>query len=89
MARASRLNKKEIAWLEKLEAVLNECPSDRIAFFTIGDNFLGLHDATRENEIAAYLDRNGGEWCGAAKDVGADFFGYIVHFPNSVHSTAG
>lgn len=83
------LTKKELAWLEKLQAVLNECPSKRIAFFTIGDSFVGLHDATREDEISAYLDSSGGEWCGAAKDIGADFGGIGLFFPNAVHSTAG
>lgn len=83
------LNKRELAWLEKLQTVLNECPSKRIAFFTIGDSFVGLHDATREDEIGAVLDRDGGEWCGAAKQIGADFGGIGLYFPNAVHSTAG
>lgn len=83
------LTKKELAWLEKVQSVLNECPSKRIAFFTIGDSFVGLHDASREDEISAYLDDSGGEWCGAAKDTGADFGGVGLFFPNAVHSTAG
>ncbi len=83
------LTKKELAWLEKVQSVLNECPSKRIAFFTIGDSFVGLHDASREDEIGAFLDREGGEWCGAAKGLGADFGGVVLFFPNAVHSTAG
>jgi len=83
------LTKKELDWLKNLQTFLNECPSKRIAFFTIGDSFVGLHDATRENEISEYMDREGGEWCGAAKATGADFGGIGLYFPNAVHSTAG
>ncbi|QKJ88067.1 hypothetical protein PMPD1_3137 [Paramixta manurensis] len=83
------LTKAELAWLEALQELLNKCPSKRIAFFTVGDDFLGLHDANRENEIAAELDKNGGEWSSAAQNIAADFNGFCLNFPNSVHSTAG
>ncbi len=89
MQKTKPLTKAEKAWLEKVQTVLNECPTDRIAFFTIGDDFIALHDATREDEIEHELDENGGEWCTAAKNVGADFGGYTLDFPNAVHSTAG
>ena len=32
----SKLTNKEKKWFEKAQAVLNDCPSDRIAFYTIG-----------------------------------------------------
>lgn len=89
MAKTKPLTKKERAWLEDVQELLNRCPSTRIAFFTVGDPFVGLHDATRENEIAEYLDKEGGEWSSAAKGVGADFDGVGLRFPNAVHSTAG
>ncbi|WKZ94059.1 hypothetical protein P0E69_09385 [Chimaeribacter arupi] len=89
MAKTKPLTKAERAWLVEVQEVLNRCPSKRIAFFTIGDNFLGLHDANREKEISDYIDQEGGEWCMAAEDIGADFGGLTLNFPNSVHSTAG
>lgn len=89
MAKTTQLTKAEKDWLNDVQELLKRCPSKRIAFFTIGDSFVGLHDATREDEIGAHLDKFGGEWCGAAKDIGADFGGIGLFFPNAVHSTAG
>jgi hypothetical protein len=89
MAKTKPLTKAERAWLEDLQGLLSRCPSNRIAFFTIGDSFVGLHDATREQEIGDFLENVGGEWCGAAKEIGADFGGVGLYFPNAVHSTAG
>jgi hypothetical protein len=83
------LTRAERAWLDDLDALLARCPSDRIAFYTIGDDFLGLHDATRESEIGRELDKNGGEWSSAAQRLKADFGGRRLSFPNAVHSTAG
>lgn len=89
MAKTKPLTKAERSWLTELQELLNRCPSKRIAFFTVGDSFVGLHDATREHEIDNYLNNVGGEWCGAAKEIGADFGGVGLYFPNAVHSTAG
>lgn len=89
MAKTKPLTKDERAWLEEAQEVLNRCPSKRIAFFTTGDSEVYLHDATREDEIANQLDNEGGEWCSAAGDIGADFDGVYLRFSNSVHSTAG
>lgn len=83
------LTKAERRWLDELQDVLNRCPSERLGFFTIGDNFLMLHDANREAEISAEMDENGGEWCSAAHRIGADFGGESLTFPAAVHSTAG
>lgn len=41
---AKALTKKERAWLVKLEKVMNECPSKRLACYTIGDNTLHFYD---------------------------------------------
>jgi len=89
MAKTKLLNKIERSWLEEVQEVLNRCPSKRIGFFTTGDSEVYLHDATREHEIGNHLDNEGGEWCGAAEAVGADFGGVSLRFPNCVHSTAG
>jgi hypothetical protein len=89
MPKTKPLTKAELDWLKEVQSILNRCPSKRIAFFTVGDNFVGLHDETRELEIGEDLERNGGEWCSAASRVGADFGGKGLFFPNAVHSTAG
>lgn len=89
MKKTKPLTKAERAWLAQLQEFLNSCPSKRIAFFAIGDPLLGLHDATREDEIREEQRKNGGEWCTAANRIGADFGGEVLHFPNAVHSTAG
>lgn len=83
------LTQKELAWLDQMQNLLNKCPSNRIAFYTVGDSFLGLHDAGREAEIGQYIENNGCEWGSAAKYTGADFNGYVLNFPNCVHSTSG
>lgn len=41
---AKPLTKKEQAWLDKLEKVMSECPSDRLACYTIGDHDLQFYD---------------------------------------------
>lgn len=89
MAKTKPLTRGERAWLIEVQAVLNRCPSNRIGFYTVGDSFLGLHDATREVDIGIELDKNGGEWCSAAERLNADFGGEVIYFPNAVHSTAG
>jgi len=88
MAKSRKLSPAELKWLEELQEVLDRCPSTRIAFFTVGDPDLGLHDATREHEITEELDKNGGEWSSAAEKIGARF-PQNLRFPNAVHSTAG
>lgn len=41
---AKPLTPKERAWLKKLEAVMQECPSDRLACYATGDNTLYFYD---------------------------------------------
>lgn len=89
MVKTKPLTKSERAWLAEVQEVLSRCPSKRIAFFTMGDSEVYLHDATREGEIGNHLDNEGGEWCSAAEAIGADFGGVYLSFPNGVHSTAG
>ena len=42
--KAKPLTKKESKWLNKLEKVLKECPSDRLECYTIGDNDITFYD---------------------------------------------
>ncbi|CAI0822590.1 Uncharacterised protein [Serratia entomophila] len=85
----AKLTKAEKKWLDELQEVLNRCPSKRLGFYTIGDPYLGVIDASRLQEIEDEQEENGGEFCMAASKVGADFAGYKLDFPNQVHSTAG
>ncbi|CAI0829742.1 hypothetical protein [Serratia entomophila] len=81
----AKLNKKERDWIDRLNAVLAECPSpEKIGFFTIGDNSVGLYDLRHDDEISATDDdlvrvaqRNG--W----------LFDETIEFPSSVNGVCG
>lgn len=84
----SKLTKEEIKWVEKVQKILNECPSKRIGFFTIGDSDLTLYDNTKMDEIMSYFDAGKSEYGGAVEKAGALFDRSLV-FPNCVDSTSG
>ncbi|CAM7113615.1 hypothetical protein ESCOCP327M_21855 [Escherichia coli] len=47
------LTKKERAWLNELQDVLDRCPSPKkIGFYTIGDKSIYLYDLRRMDEIS-------------------------------------
>lgn len=85
-----KLTKKEQAWVDELQAVLDRCPSpDKIGFYTIGDNDVLLYDLRRVKAVQAALDRRGAaDWCTAVLDVGAHI-DESIRFPSPVESTAG
>ena len=78
------LTKKEQAWLNELQDVLDRCPSPKkIGFYTIGDKSIYLYDLRRMDEIMEALDnRSSMDWCVAVNDM-------KILFPSSVESTAG
>ncbi len=84
------LTKKERAWLNELQEVLDRCPSPKkIGFYTIGDKSIYLYDLRRMDEIMEALDnRSSMDWCVAVHDMNAGFDEKIL-FPSSVESTAG
>ncbi len=84
------LTKKERAWLNELQDVLDRCPSPKkIGFYTIGDKSIYLYDLRRMDEIMEALDnRSSMDWCVAVHDMNAGFDEKIL-FPSSVESTAG
>lgn len=86
----SKLTKKERAWLDKLQAVLDECPSDRIGFYTIGDPEITAYDLKKEKRIDRVMSAwgNNQDFCMVADDCGA-LFDYSLKFPCCVLSTAG
>lgn len=40
----SNLTKEELAWVKKLQKVLDNCPSDRLGFYTTGDDYVTIYD---------------------------------------------
>jgi len=53
---SKKLTKKEQAWIDELQAVLDRCPSDRLGFYTISDPVIHLYDRTRADEIGTIED---------------------------------
>ena len=85
----ANLTKKEQAWMNKLQKVIDECPSKRIGFYTIGDSDLVAFDATKMDKITNHLDsRRCGDFGPSVSAVGAGFDESLV-FNNPVESTAG
>lgn len=86
----SKLTKAEQAWLEKLQTVLNECPSNRLGFYTIGDNNLSVFDKRKESKINDAMDAgmSGCSDFGPAVDKFNAYLGELI-FPSEVHSTSG
>ncbi|WP_392440190.1 hypothetical protein AABD61_05905 [Edwardsiella piscicida] len=85
-----KLTKKEIAWIDELQAVLNRCPAPKkIGFYTIGDPLVMLYDLRRIDDVQAALDhRHASDWCTAVRYVGAHIE-ETIYFPSPVESTAG
>ncbi|MEM7975230.1 hypothetical protein Q4R45_19680 [Morganella morganii subsp. sibonii] len=84
----SKLTKEEIKWVEKVQKALNECPSKRIGFFTIGDSDLTLYDNTKMDEIMSYFDAGKLEYGGSVEKADA-LFGRSLVFPNCVDGISG
>ncbi|MBG5926100.1 hypothetical protein [Providencia rettgeri] len=84
----AKLTKKELAWIEKVQRVLDECPSERLGFYTTGDPMVWIYDRSKEPEVSEWMNKNKGDFCLATKAMDADFFTYI-DFPAPVESTAG
>ncbi|MBV2144195.1 hypothetical protein KUG47_11895 [Falsochrobactrum sp. TDYN1] len=80
------LTNAESKWLKKLQKVLNECPSDRLGFYTIGDEGVFIYDKSFDAEINEFMNA-GKDFCIAVYELDADL-DHIL-FPSNVHSTAG
>jgi len=83
-----KLNKAELEWITKVQKILDDCPSKRLGFFTIGDNSVTIYDLRKETKIGDILDEGRQEFCGAVIEAGADT-GMFLTFPANVHSTSG
>jgi hypothetical protein len=85
--KTKKLTKAERDWLNKLQAVLDECPSDRLGAYTIGDPSINIYDSRFESEINEIIDSGNADFCTATDKLGADLA--ALKMPFAVHSTAG
>ncbi|HFG2243858.1 TPA: hypothetical protein ACGF9S_001274 [Vibrio cholerae] len=84
-----KLTSEEKKWFKKVQAVLDECPSERIAFYTIGDRDLQAYDVKKYNQISDYQNATrSGDFCRAVEACGAGFNECLM-FKNPVESTSG
>lgn len=85
----ARLTKAEAAWVKEVQAVMDRCPSKRLAAYTVGDSDITLYDGGKEDAIQAALDGRGGpsDFCQAVTYKEAELA--EIRFPFPVHSTAG
>ena len=81
------LTKAERDWLDKLQSLLNDCPSDRLGAYTIGDPDIEIYDTRYESQINERLESGNVDFCSAVSEVGAGLFS--LKTPFCVHSTAG
>lgn len=77
----------EIRWYRKLQKVLNECPSDRMAAYTIGDAGITLYDTAKDQEIVDLMNSSNADFCDGVAAYDARLAD--IDFPFPVHSTAG
>lgn len=83
-----KLTKEESAWLKKVQTDLNDCPSKRLGFYTIGDPTIEVYDQSQDRRIFDLFDsRNNMDFCTAVSNFDADMG--TLTFPSCVHSTAG
>jgi hypothetical protein len=64
--KAKSLTKAEKDWLKKLQNVMDECPSNRLAAYTIGDRELNFYDSRFDDQITYLQNSNRG----VARDFG-------------------
>ena len=85
---AKPLTKAEKQWIASLQAVLDQCPSDRLGAFTIGDSSIGIFCALTHR---AWTDANPRADLDVGRELeasGADLFS-VLRFPFNVDSRAG
>lgn len=84
-----KLTKTEKGWLNKLQAILNDCPSARLGFYTIGDPDISIYDRTKDSEIDDLMvSGKACDFCSAVNKAEANSDVTLL-FPAPVHSTAG
>lgn len=79
------LTVEEKKWLKKLQKVLDECPSNRMEAFTIGDNYITIYDILANSSEEIMKDNY--DWCNVIEDTKTKLA--VINFPFAVLSTAG
>ena len=77
------LSGREQAWIDRLQKVLDACPTKRIGFYTIGDAELSIYDRRFDDVI----DDLNFDFCTGVAELDAELSN--VRFPSLVHSTSG
>lgn len=86
--KTSRMTPAEKAWVAKLQAVIAECPSKRLAAYTVGDADITLYDGSKQDQILAIQDAKPSmEFGNCVEDADAALA--HVAFPFQIHSVAG
>jgi hypothetical protein len=84
----SKLTKAEKLWLRMVQDLLNQCPSERLGFYALGDPCLFVYDRSKDAEISKYNDSTKtGDFGHGVEEFDASFA--TLKFPSSVHSVAG
>lgn len=84
-----KLTAAEKKWLKKVQTALDECPSDRIAFYMIGDRDIRAFNVEQYDEITDYQNKkSNADFCNAVDACNAAFDQGLV-FNNPVESTSG
>jgi hypothetical protein len=81
----TEFTREEALWVKKIQKLLNGCPSDRLGFYTIGDNDITIFDNTVFDENDYDNDKLG--FCQIV-DMNNARLGSL-DFPSGVLSTAG
>lgn len=76
---AKPLTKEEKAWLKKLQAVLDECPSVRLGGMSTGMNDLTIFDESFSDKIDEIQTLKNREMAPVVAELGADLA--VLNFP--------
>lgn len=82
----SKLNKKELCWVNDLQELLDKCPSKRLGFYTIGDPTVFLFDKTAHSKVCDSMDQR--DLVLQIQDAGTGFDEYLF-FPATVDGVCG
>ncbi|MEG5932480.1 hypothetical protein UXN85_20655 [Enterobacter hormaechei] len=82
----AKLTKKELAWIDELQEVIDRCPSPgKIGFYTIGDPKIHLYDLRKEDQISALDD----DLVHVIQNNGWAFEEADIDFPSAVNGVCG
>lgn len=83
----AKLTKKELAWANKLQKVIDECPSERIGFYACGEDTLHLYDKDNKKAVSNFNESGLSVYTQTFTDVlsnsDADF-GHFIMLPSPI-----